>query len=91
MKKVVGTAKSRFFFRCYEVLIGTVKVDGTDIHAVIQKSPREMIGVVLQPIQESLREMIGVVPLATNLFNDTICTNITYSIWKERCSSLRVG
>lgn len=46
-----------------------------------------MIGVVLQPIQESLREMIGivgppemigVVPLATNSFNDIICTNITY-------------
>ncbi|GFH50432.1 hypothetical protein CTEN210_06908 [Chaetoceros tenuissimus] len=48
----------------------------------IHASLREMIGVVLQYIlqyiQASLRELIGVGLLATSLFNDNICTNITY-------------
>ncbi|GFH61012.1 hypothetical protein CTEN210_17488 [Chaetoceros tenuissimus] len=78
MKKVEGTTERRFLFRCYEVLGVTVKVDGTDIHSVIQKSLREMIRVFLQSIQESLRAIIGIVPFATSLFNGTFCTNITY-------------
>ena len=78
MKKVAGTTTSRVLFRCYEILGAIVKVDGTDIHTVIQKSLREMIAVVLQSMQEFLHEMIRVVPLATSLLNDTICTNITY-------------
>ena len=48
MKEVEVTANSRFLFKCYEVLGATVKVDGTNIRTITQKSLRVMIGVVLQ-------------------------------------------
>ena len=57
------TTISRLLFRFYDVLGGAVKVNGTDVRTVTQKS---------------LREMIGVVPQATSLFNDTIRSNIAY-------------
>lgn len=57
------TTISRLLLRFYDVLGGAVKVNGTDVRTVTQKS---------------LREMIGVVPQATSLFNDTIRTNIAY-------------
>ena len=93
MKKVVGTTMSSLFLKCNEVLGSIFEVDGTDIRIVIQEKLREMFGVVLQPIQASLRkmigvvlqyilasrrELIGVVSLATSLFSDNICTNMTY-------------
>ena len=57
------TTVSRLLFRFYDVLGGSVKVNGVDVRAVKQKS---------------LRDAIGVVPQATSMFNDTIRTNLRY-------------
>ncbi len=54
---------SRIIFRFYDVIEGTVKIDGQDIRNIQQKS---------------LRNNIGVVPQDTVLFNDTIEYNISY-------------
>lgn len=54
---------SRLLFRFYDVIGGAVKIDGTDIRKMTQKS---------------LRAMIGIVPQDTVLFNDTIRYNIAY-------------
>jgi ABC-type multidrug transport system fused ATPase/permease subunit len=57
------TTISRLFFRFYDVLEGAIKVNGTDIRMVTQKS---------------LRGSIGVVPQAASMFNDTIRANLMY-------------
>ncbi|MCC8417570.1 MAG: ABC transporter ATP-binding protein/permease [Rickettsia endosymbiont of Bryobia graminum] len=54
---------SRLIFRFYDVLNGSITIDGQDIRQVTQKS---------------LRESIGIVPQDTVLFNDTIYYNIAY-------------
>eukprot|EP00594_Rhizosolenia_setigera_P011092 CAMPEP_0178969328 /NCGR_PEP_ID=MMETSP0789-20121207/18787_1 /TAXON_ID=3005 /ORGANISM="Rhizosolenia setigera, Strain CCMP 1694" /LENGTH=877 /DNA_ID=CAMNT_0020655433 /DNA_START=52 /DNA_END=2682 /DNA_ORIENTATION=+ len=57
------TTISRLLFRFYDVVYGSVKVNGVDVRNVTQKS---------------LRGSIGVVPQAATLFNDTIKYNIRY-------------
>ena len=57
------TTISRLLFRFYDVLGGSVKVNGIDVRVATQKS---------------LRNMIGIVPQNTLLFNDTIRYNISY-------------
>ena len=57
------TTISRLFFRFYDVLGGSIKVNGVDIRNVTQKS---------------LRGAIGVVPQNASMFNDTIRTNLLY-------------
>jgi ABC-type transport system involved in Fe-S cluster assembly fused permease/ATPase subunit len=54
---------SRLLYRFYDVIEGTVSIDGQDIRDVTQ---------------ESLRAAIGMVPQDTVLFNDTIAYNIRY-------------
>jgi len=54
---------SRILYRFYDVLEGSVLIDGQDIRDVTQ---------------DSLRRAIGVVPQDTVLFNDTIAYNIAY-------------
>jgi ATP-binding cassette, subfamily B, heavy metal transporter len=54
---------SRLLYRFYDVVEGSVTVDGQDIRDVTQ---------------ESLRAAIGMVPQDTVLFNDTIAYNIRY-------------
>ena len=54
---------SRILFRFYDVLEGSVKIDGQDIRAVTQ---------------DSLRGAIGIVPQDTVLFNDTVGYNVHY-------------
>ena len=54
---------SRLMFRFYDVLGGSVRIDGQDVRDVTQ---------------DSLRAAIGVVPQDTVLFNDTIRYNIAY-------------
>ncbi|MFY0680298.1 MAG: ABC transporter ATP-binding protein/permease [Thalassovita sp.] len=61
-----GSGKStigRLLFRFYDVLGGSLKIDGQDVRDVTQKS---------------LHDLIGVVPQDTVLFNDTILYNIAY-------------
>jgi ATP-binding cassette, subfamily B, heavy metal transporter len=61
-----GAGKStlaRLLFRYYDVVGGSISIDGQDI--------RELT-------QESLRATIGIVPQDTVLFNDTILANIRY-------------
>lgn len=61
-----GAGKStlaRLLFRFYDVIGGSVTIDGIDIRKISQKS---------------LRAMIGIVPQDTVLFNDTIYYNIAY-------------
>jgi ABC-type transport system involved in Fe-S cluster assembly fused permease/ATPase subunit len=61
-----GSGKStlaRLLFRFYDVAMGGVRIDGTDIRKLTQ---------------ESLRSAIGIVPQDTVLFNDTIFYNIQY-------------
>jgi ATP-binding cassette, subfamily B, heavy metal transporter len=57
------TTISRLFFRFYDVLGGSIKINGVDIRKVTQKS---------------LRGAIGVVPQAASMFNDTIRYNLMY-------------
>jgi len=57
---------SRLLFRLYDVLGGTITIDGQDIRSVTQAS---------------LRAAIGMVPQDTVLFNDTIRYNIRYGRW----------
>ncbi|HEV7276220.1 MAG TPA: ABC transporter ATP-binding protein/permease [Devosiaceae bacterium] len=54
---------SRLLYRFYDVVDGSVSIDGQDIRDVTQ---------------ESLRAAIGMVPQDTVLFNDTIAYNIRY-------------
>lgn len=54
---------SRILFRFYDVLEGTVKIDGQDLREVTQ---------------DSLRAAIGIVPQDTVLFNDTVGYNVAY-------------
>jgi ATP-binding cassette subfamily B protein len=54
---------SRLLFRFYDVVSGTILIDGQDIRSVTQKS---------------LRAAIGIVPQDTVLFNDSIYYNIAY-------------
>ncbi|WP_422368788.1 ABCB family ABC transporter ATP-binding protein/permease [Pelagibius sp.] len=54
---------SRILFRYYDVLEGSVKIDGQDIREVTQ---------------DSLRGAIGIVPQDTVLFNDTVGYNVHY-------------
>ncbi|MEM6762031.1 MAG: ABC transporter ATP-binding protein/permease [Pseudomonadota bacterium] len=54
---------SRLLYRFYDVVDGSVRVDGQDIRDVSQ---------------DSLRHAIGIVPQDTVLFNDTIAYNIAY-------------
>ncbi len=54
---------SRLLFRFYDIVDGSIKIDGQDLRAVTQKS---------------LRDRIGMVPQDTVLFNDTIAYNIRY-------------
>src|SRR6056297_1167507 len=61
-----GSGKStigRLLFRFYDVVDGSLRIDGQDVRDVTQ---------------ESLRAQIGVVPQDTVLFNDTILYNIAY-------------
>ena len=57
------TTVSRLLFRFYDVLGGSIKVNGCDVRSVTQKS---------------LRDSIGVVPQAASMFNDTIRANLLY-------------
>lgn len=57
------TTISRLFFRFYDVLDGAIKVNGTDVRMVTQKS---------------LRGAMGVVPQTASMFNDTIRANLLY-------------
>jgi len=57
------TTISRLFFRFYDVLRGSVKVNGQDVRAITQAS---------------LRGAIGVVPQTASMFNDTIRANLRY-------------
>lgn len=57
------TTISRLFFRFYDVLGGSIKVNGVDVRSVTQKS---------------LRGAIGVVPQNASMFNDTVRTNLLY-------------
>ncbi|MEX0297954.1 MAG: ABC transporter ATP-binding protein/permease [Kordiimonas sp.] len=54
---------SRILFRFYDIVAGSVSIDGQDIREVTRKS---------------MREQVGVVPQDTVLFNDTIRYNIRY-------------
>ncbi len=54
---------SRLLFRFYDVIGGSISIDGQDIREVTQSS---------------LRAAIGIVPQDTVLFNDTILYNIGY-------------
>ncbi|WP_029042469.1 ABCB family ABC transporter ATP-binding protein/permease [Cucumibacter marinus] len=54
---------SRLIYRFYDVIEGSVTIDGQDIRDVTQKS---------------LRAAVGMVPQDTVLFNDTIAYNIRY-------------
>ncbi len=54
---------SRLLFRFYDIIDGSIKIDGQDLRKVTQKS---------------LRDSIGMVPQDTVLFNDTIAYNIRY-------------
>ncbi|MDP3531677.1 MAG: ABC transporter ATP-binding protein/permease [Alphaproteobacteria bacterium] len=54
---------SRLLFRFYDVIQGSIKIDGQDIRDLSQKS---------------LRNAIGIVPQDTVLFNDSIYYNIAY-------------
>jgi len=54
---------SRILFRFYDVLEGSVKIDGQDLREVTQ---------------DSLRAAIGIVPQDTVLFNDTVGYNVAY-------------
>lgn len=54
---------SRLLFRFYDVLSGSISIDGQDLQQVTQAS---------------LRKQIGIVPQDTVLFNDTIECNIAY-------------
>ncbi|MCA0407061.1 MAG: ABC transporter ATP-binding protein/permease [Proteobacteria bacterium] len=54
---------SRLLFRFYDVVEGTITIDGQDIRTLTQGS---------------LRHAIGIVPQDTVLFNDTILYNIGY-------------
>ncbi|OYU49421.1 MAG: metal ABC transporter permease [Rhizobiales bacterium PAR1] len=54
---------SRLLFRFYDVIGGSISIDGQDIRKVTQSS---------------LRAAIGIVPQDTVLFNDTILYNIGY-------------
>ena len=54
---------SRLMFRFYDVIDGSIKVDGQDLRDVTQ---------------ETLRGAIGMVPQDTVLFNETIAYNIRY-------------
>mmetsp|Transcript_22862 Transcript_22862/g.45730 ORF Transcript_22862/g.45730 Transcript_22862/m.45730 type:complete len:844 (+) Transcript_22862:75-2606(+) len=57
------TTISRLLFRLYDVVGGAVKVHGTDVRVLSQKS---------------LRSSLGVVPQQASLFNDTLRKNILY-------------
>merc|ERR1712216_77467 len=57
------TTVSRLLFRFYDVLGGSVKINGVDARSLKQKS---------------LRGAVGVVPQNNSLFNDTLKTNIKY-------------
>jgi len=57
------TTVSRLLFRFYDVLGGSIKINGVDSRLIKQ---------------QSLRGAIGVVPQNTSLFNDTIKNNIKY-------------
>jgi len=57
------TTVSRLLFRFYDVLGGSVKINGVDSRSLKQKS---------------LRTAIGVVPQNNSLFNDTLRNNIKY-------------
>jgi len=57
------TTVSRLLFRFYDVLGGSMKINGIDARVLKQKS---------------LRGAIGVVPQTTSLFNDTLKNNIKY-------------
>lgn len=54
---------SKLLFRFYDVIDGTITIDGQEIRSVMQ---------------QSLRQAIGIVPQDTVLFNDTIYYNIAY-------------
>jgi ATP-binding cassette, subfamily B, heavy metal transporter len=54
---------SRLLFRFYDVLEGSIRIDGQDVRGVTQAS---------------VRAAIGIVPQDTVLFNDTIYYNIEY-------------
>jgi ATP-binding cassette subfamily B protein len=54
---------SRLIYRFYDVIGGSVEIDGQDVRNVTQKS---------------LRAAVGMVPQDTVLFNDTIAYNIRY-------------
>ena len=61
-----GSGKStigRLLFRFYDVVDGSLRIDGQDVREITQ---------------ESLHKQIGVVPQDTVLFNDTIFYNIAY-------------
>ena len=61
-----GSGKStigRLLFRFYDVLGGSIRIDGQDIRDITQSS---------------LHDRIGVVPQDTVLFNDTVFYNIAY-------------
>ncbi|MBD3670032.1 MAG: ABC transporter ATP-binding protein/permease [Gammaproteobacteria bacterium] len=55
---------SRLLYRFYDVIEGSIRVDGQDLRDVTQ---------------DSLRRTIGIVPQDTVLFNDTIYHNIAYA------------
>lgn len=57
------TTLSRLLFRFYDILEGSVYIDGQSIR---------------ESTQQSVRGMIGIVPQDTVLFNDTIAYNIRY-------------
>ncbi|KAL7560926.1 hypothetical protein ACA910_022420 [Epithemia clementina (nom. ined.)] len=57
------TTVGRLLFRFYDVLGGSVKINGVDVRSVTQKS---------------LRAAIGVVPQTASMFNDTIRANLLY-------------
>ena len=57
------TTIGRLLFRFYDVLGGSVKVNGVDVRSATQAS---------------LRGAMGVVPQTASLFNDTIRSNILY-------------
>ena len=57
------TTVSRLLFRFYDVLAGSVRINGEDVRSLKQTS---------------LRGTIGVVPQNACLFNDTLKNNIKY-------------
>ena len=68
------TTVSRLLFRFYDVLDGSIRVNGNDIRTLTMRS---------------LREAIGVVPQSASLFNDTIRYNLLYGRQEASDEELR--